>query len=401
MMTRLLALGLWALTAGQAEGFFGRQIELLINPDIHRDMPTEPHHTLQMPMDQGRVYWYWGGSTVVAKKKVSLTPPTADRNGFLWNDYPLESANWEVEFDFKVFSGPHFGGDGFGFWILDPAVDPVLKSEPDSLSGPLFGLLSDFKGFGVVFDTYDNDGDRKNPAIFVVENSKGGKFMGNHDNDYMDDMHKDVTGLMTKDFSCTADYRNREQPTRVLVRFLHEILHVYVDEQTDKGWQLCLALKMPKAYKGYHIAFTAHTGQVADAHEITTIQTRYLDKSEKDFDDFKLKHAHSLPKRTWGSFLWFLAFLLGLGVNGFCLMEIWKFLDYSASGINRCRCYAPPPLPFPFFSFSISFFFVHGKRDKTEGLGLYTMSMCLWVGGDKTTTPAMNNNRFSSSLPNY
>ncbi|GAB5365957.1 hypothetical protein AAMO2058_001103100 [Amorphochlora amoebiformis] len=306
------------------------------DPDYHKDLPTEPHHSMHQPMDQSRVYWYWGGSTVVAKRQVRLTPATADRQGFLWNDYPLESVNWEVEFDFKVYSKPHFGGDGFGFWILDSSDDPVLKSEPDALSGKLFGLKERFKGMGVVFDTYDNDGDRKNPAIFVLDNRKGERFYGNHDNDYLNDMYKQTpSGYKNPEFSCQAQYRNTNEPVRVLIRFLHKILHVYIDTRDGQGWRVCLAVEFDTDFSNHHMVFSAITGQVADVHEVNSISTRYIDESEQDFDDFLLMHAEGSNRRSGlGQLLWYLLMAGGLALNVICGMEIYKYLDYSSSGIN-------------------------------------------------------------------
>src|SRR5688572_4793322 len=52
----------------------------------------------------------------------------------------------------EVFSKPHFGGDGFGFWVLAGEQDPSFAQNVDALSGPLFGLKQDYKGFGVVVD---------------------------------------------------------------------------------------------------------------------------------------------------------------------------------------------------------------------------------------------------------
>jgi len=36
-------------------------------------------------------------------------------------------------------------------------------------TGPLFGMKTEFKGVGVLFDTYDNDNARNNPSVFVLE----------------------------------------------------------------------------------------------------------------------------------------------------------------------------------------------------------------------------------------
>ena len=55
----------------------------------------------------------------------------------------------------------------------------------DSLAGaysrPSRTLQEDFKGVGIVFDTYDNDGKRDNPAIMAV--SSDGDLRFDHDSD--------------------------------------------------------------------------------------------------------------------------------------------------------------------------------------------------------------------------
>jgi hypothetical protein len=72
--------------------------------------------------------------------------------------------------DDSAGSRSSFGGDGFAFWLLHNEMDP---SKGTALNGPLFGLRSDFHGIGVAFDSYDNDGSRDNPSVFVLKNFPG------------------------------------------------------------------------------------------------------------------------------------------------------------------------------------------------------------------------------------
>jgi hypothetical protein len=167
-----------------------------------------------------QVYWNYGGSTVLTKHFIRLTPSTQDMKGWLWNEYPIESDNWEVrqigvgtpmrwcvysllacvcmyvcvsvcvcvcmcmcvrvcvcvcvcvrmcvvslpdhflakpakalslrhpqvEVKYEVFSKPHFGGDGFGFWVLAGDHDPAFTRDPEALSGPIFGMKDEMTG---------------------------------------------------------------------------------------------------------------------------------------------------------------------------------------------------------------------------------------------------------------
>jgi len=44
--------------------------------------------------------------------------------------------------------------------------------------------VQNFKGLGVCFDVYDNDGRRDNPSVFVLYNPEGNETEYNHDNDF-------------------------------------------------------------------------------------------------------------------------------------------------------------------------------------------------------------------------
>ena len=146
--------------------------------------PIEQHHSLRSPMDKSQVYWSFGGSTVLTKYMARLTPSTQDRRGWLWNEYPLESSQFEIETRFEVSSKPHFGGDGMAIWIIKPiSDDPAFAQYVDAFNGPIFGMNDNFNGIGILLDVYDNDSKRNNPSIFAVVND-GNKRNYNHDNDF-------------------------------------------------------------------------------------------------------------------------------------------------------------------------------------------------------------------------
>jgi hypothetical protein len=310
----------------------------------------EVHHSLHPPLDKSQVYWNYGGSTVVSSKLIRVTPDTQDRKGWLWNEYPLEAENWEVEFRTQIWSKPHFGGDGMGFWILAGDQDPTFSSEPDFLNGPVFGMKSDFDGFGVVFDIYDNDQKRNNPAVYVFENFEGAETKFNHDNDFQDDMVKTKPGFIISHFAhgdvsnkhsahtCVADVRNTGKDVKVLVKFLLKVLHVYVDVQDGQGYKFCLAVTLGgRSFVDYHIAFTAATGQVADNHDITHITTRYLQSTDAVFDDNLLEAMGESKKGGFMSsasrWLIFFISLFLLGLSGY---EVYIFGKYQKMAAKCC-----------------------------------------------------------------
>jgi len=121
-----------ALFVTPAEAVRRRPTKMSNNP-VSTQYTPEPHHSLHAPMDTSQSYFTFGGSTVATKKYMRLTPSTQDRKGFVWNEYPMESDDFEVEVKLEIFSTPHFGGDGMGIWFLNAEQDPSVSSEPSAL----------------------------------------------------------------------------------------------------------------------------------------------------------------------------------------------------------------------------------------------------------------------------
>ena len=135
-------------------------------------LPIETHHSLRHPFDVSMPYWKYGGSTVCTESFIRLTPNAQSRQGWIFNEFELQSSDWEIELHFEVKSDYHIGGDGFGIFILNDTFHPRRNKGHNYLSGSIFGMNDKFQGFGVVFDTYDNDGNRDNPAIFAIKQEK-------------------------------------------------------------------------------------------------------------------------------------------------------------------------------------------------------------------------------------
>ena len=273
---------------------------------VSSDHPIEQHHSLHAPLDKTQVYWNYGGSTVLTNALIRLTPSTQDRRGWLWNEYPLEAANWEVEWAMEVHSRPHFGGDGMCMWVLAGVQDPSFAQRSDALDGPIFGMKADFAGLGVCFDVYDNDNKRNNPTVFVIEQKAGAAATNwHHDTDFEEDMLTTKPAIAPHDPSyaahkCIADFRNTGKPTRVLVKLLHSVLHVYIDTSDTGAYKFCLAVQVAGSYKDHHIAFSSATGGVADNVDLKEVSTRYLKDSDVEFDDEKLGKLKSGIKSSWG-----------------------------------------------------------------------------------------------------
>jgi len=170
------------------------------------------------------------------------------------------------------------------FWVISSQQDPSYTNAQE-ISGPIFGMRSDFNGFGVIIDVYDNDNRRNNPSVYVLANLDGKKSTWNHDDDFSSDLYtkvpEDEDPNSPKSFRCVVDVRNSGKPARLLVKLLRNILHVYADTADGAGFKFCLAVEFPRTFEDYHIAFTAATGQVADNHDIIDVTTKYLQDADQ------------------------------------------------------------------------------------------------------------------------
>jgi len=143
--------------------------------------------------------------------------------------------------------------------------------------------------------------------------------------------HTEDTKKQYQAHKCVADLRNTGKVAKVLVKYLHGVLHVYVD--TQNGYKFCLGVQFEdkKTFLNYHIVFSAATGQVADNMDIIEVTTRYLAESDLDIDDSKFGHlgASSTTHRFSGPF-WALLSLLGGALTAFGGFELFKYKTLSS-----------------------------------------------------------------------
>eukprot|EP01084_Bolivina_argentea_P088416 159630_1 len=300
-------------------------------------LPIETHHSLHHPFDVSMPYWKYGGSTVCTESFIRLTPNAQSRQGWIFNEFELQSSNWEMELHFEVKSDYHIGGDGMGIFILNDTFHPRRNRGHNYLSGSVFGMIESFQGFGLILDTYDNDGNRDNPTIYVLKQERDKMQKWNSANDYIDNMVKDTVNKGS-DYKCTNDYRNSDNH-RMILRYISNELHIYI---SDKGgeYKYCLSINIGINTKNYYIALAAMTGQVADKHDIFLLSTRYLDSNDRNrIDDAKIKRIGYSGRRVsykdiLSVFFWILITLLNIFLIYEIIVEFWEFDKLKSQQIS-------------------------------------------------------------------
>ncbi|KAJ1471650.1 legume-like lectin family-domain-containing protein [Baffinella frigidus] len=207
--------------------------------------------------DGGVEGWDFLGSAVVTDHFVRLTPTEGGNEGALWSKARMPFKEWQVVMEFKIAGQRYLGGDGMVLWF----------TEGSQVFGGTFGNQQDFKGLGIVFDTYDNDGKRDNPSILAI--SSDGTLRFNHDEDGSQERLPGGT--------CKINYRNPRAAISVRVTFQHGALSVAYDVRNKQAYTECFRVSGVTLPEATFLGVTAHTGQVADNHDLYSITTTSLD----------------------------------------------------------------------------------------------------------------------------
>jgi len=207
---------------------------------------------------QGNVpFWTHYGSAIPSDEQVRLTPSLKDQRGGLWAKTKATSQYWEVEVFFKVSGRGRIGGDGLAVWFTEEAGKP----------GPVFGSSDNWKGMGLFFDSFDNDGEQNNPYVMVMLND------GTKQYDHFKDGNNQQLG------GCMRDFRNKPHPVRAKIRYFNNILTVFYHSgmsDRDEDYELCMRaenIELPK--EGFY-GITGGTGGLADDHDVLRFITHSL-----------------------------------------------------------------------------------------------------------------------------
>ena len=224
------------------------------------------HHSIEPPFihdwwQEGLPHWDIGGDAVVTEKFIRLAPAFASRWGWLWNSQPNDNPWWELRATFRVGSKQGIGADGIAFWYVE---EPYKKDEP----GPLLGMGRVFKGIGILFDSYDNDNRRDNPATSLITNIHGETNQWDTDSDLLHQARA----------RCVFDHRNTapNDPVEMIVTYVHNKLSIRLRSQMRNVDVSCADVDGIELPQNWYFGVTATTGHLVDNHDLLGISLRAL-----------------------------------------------------------------------------------------------------------------------------
>ncbi|KAJ9470519.1 L-type lectin-like domain-containing protein [Diplonema papillatum] len=216
-------------------------------------------HSFQAPFlvdwwQGGIPNWKLRGDAVILDNSVRLTPALSSRSGAIVNEIPVEVEHWELMLRFRIHGKANPGADGFALWY----------TAKQATGGQFWGNEKDFKGFGLIFDTYDNNGKRDQPSISLIVNWEG----FNHID------WKEEDDLASKAiFRCSHEFRNTKEGQEPQLRIIYRYkkLEFFLKQHNSREY-FCGQLERTYLPRGYFFSIGAKTGGAADNHEIMSFQ---------------------------------------------------------------------------------------------------------------------------------
>eukprot|EP01013_Petalomonas_cantuscygni_P030373 TRINITY_DN56340_c0_g1_i1.p1 TRINITY_DN56340_c0_g1~~TRINITY_DN56340_c0_g1_i1.p1 ORF type:complete len:314 (-),score=66.46 TRINITY_DN56340_c0_g1_i1:656-1597(-) len=240
--------------------------------------------------------WDFSGHTVVTSHFIRLVPHRQNRFGAMWNAATIDRPKWEADIGFRIHYPSTPGADGFALWYVQEPFLPVKHPGRDGVDH-LFGLPTSFNGFGIIFDTYDNDANRDVPAVVVVTNDGSKKEW---------DVDKDLatSSALRCPYELRAPYANDVVYLRMFVDTEAGTVQIWLRHDDGGRDHYCGEAKV-NVPKGGRLGLTATTGHLADTHDIYKLEVAAPSRGAQD-DDGKFhseaqEHADAVKFETGGS----------------------------------------------------------------------------------------------------
>ncbi|KAI1288452.1 Protein ERGIC-53 [Halotydeus destructor] len=193
-------------------------------------------------------FWEYDGNAMASDDMVRITPSLRSKRGAIWSKVKTNFDWWEVEVWLRVTGRGRLGADGVAFWFTENRMP----------EGPVYGAADQWRGLGIFFDSFDNDGKGNNPYVMAMLND--GTKLYDHQTD----------GSNQQLAGCLRDFRNKPFPVRARIEYYRNVLTVMFhsgNTNNDDEYELCLRAENIYLPQYGHFGLSAATGGLADDHD--------------------------------------------------------------------------------------------------------------------------------------
>jgi len=155
------------------------------------------------------------GEVSVEKNTIHLNGGRPNQQAAVWSKRQMTERNWQSIFAFRV-KGEAIGGNGLAFWY----------SKDAHRTGAIYGGPDKFDGFGLFFDTFDEE--TRSETVPMVVGMLGDGMTTFQEASKADALHdKKVLG------SCFKSIRNTEAPVYVRITYFNRHIKVEIDTKGE------------------------------------------------------------------------------------------------------------------------------------------------------------------------
>lgn len=224
------------------------------------------------------INWDHGGSTVVNRHFVRLTPDRQSRRGWVWSKDRIGRKEFSLVLTFRISGqAANWYGDGLALWITT-----AQSHQP----GDNHGFTASFRGLGFVFDTFVNSehkGGHKDVTVFENDGTKN-----------FDDLHdSEKEGCMAEGMRYhekNAAFSPSLNMSRAKIQYKDNFVQVSIDPKNTGEWTDCFRkqVSIPEEWiEDATIGITASTGGLADNHDVIALSVYddVIDLSHAEIDE--------------------------------------------------------------------------------------------------------------------
>ncbi|GMT15855.1 hypothetical protein PFISCL1PPCAC_7152, partial [Pristionchus fissidentatus] len=263
--------------------------------------------TLTKPYGQFWTHWNVQGKVASTNNEIRLTPAVRGVSGAIWSKTPLAMKAFGLETDFRLASKDGLHADGAAIWFVD---------QPSN--GTAYGVSSNFRGIGIVLDTFQNL-DYGGKSFIGIIASDGTTAHNMHNNGKDVSLGKcNVPGMVKVD-----KYRKQFAETiSVYVEYLGSIIRVFY-KYPGGEWAYCddAEVHIPL---NFVLGVSAATGELSSRHEL--IAVRVFEITEPSFvaavgpDELRFVKTKIAPESTINNDLATGLFVFGVGLVAIVLL---------------------------------------------------------------------------------
>ncbi|CAH0477331.1 unnamed protein product [Peronospora belbahrii] len=205
----------------------------------------------------------YGGDTAVNRHFARLTPDRLSKRGHIWGNQKLAVKEFAAVFTFRISGqAKYWFGDGLALWL----------TTSQFVQGDNHGFIGEFKGVGVVFDTFVNEehsGGHKDVTFFENDGTKT--------LDQLNDMEKVgcmASGIRYHEKNAAFSPSFNMSRAKITYTQADQQFSILIDADASGNWVHCYSHRLTIGDDWMNDALfgvTASTGGLADNHDVIAL----------------------------------------------------------------------------------------------------------------------------------